>query len=500
MTPGQHYRQFLNWLAGIGAVTVAGLGAAVIIGWLFDIPWLKSVLPGFATMKFNAACSFLAAGAALCLLHFSALGSRPHRLARLLAGLVAALAGLTMIEHVFNIDLGIDQLIVSDVWSTSQPGRMAPATAFGFFCVGCALLVLKSRNARLASGAHLLAFPPLFVATLAIVGYAYGVSSLYQITPFASMALHTAFGFFVISLSMLAMDTDHGLTRIAVSDTAGGVVCRRLLPIIPVALFVAGWIRLEGQDSGLYGTEFGLALMVLSSIVISMLGIAATAIGLDRLDVTRKQAEAEIVALNASLEMKVAERTQQLAQLMAELKEANLSLEKLSWYDSLTGLANRRLLDSHLAGQVGLARRTGRSLALVLCDVDAFKEYNDRYGHMAGDECLKRIAEALQSCCNRSLDMVARYGGEEFAIVLPETDRAGATKIAEAARAAVSRLCIPHASSPAGAFVSISGGVSALGSNAIITAEQLISAADQNLYQAKELGRNCVISVEAVAA
>jgi diguanylate cyclase (GGDEF)-like protein len=272
------------------------------------------------------------------------------------------------------------------------------------------------------------------------------------------------------------------------------------LPTIPIALFALGWIRLEGQLLGFYGTEFGTALMVLFSIAVSLIGIATTAIRLDRLDITRKRAEAEIVTLNAHLERRVAERTQQLAQLTSDLRAANLSLEDLSQHDELTGLANRRLFDSHLAAQIGAARRNRRALALILCDVDAFKAYNDHYGHLAGDECLRRIAEALQSCCDRPVDMVARYGGEEFAIVLPDTDLEGAAKIAEAAREAVAQLRIPHAASPAGAFVSISGGVAALDRKSIVTAQQLIRAADLTLYQAKKLGRNRVIAVQAEAA
>jgi diguanylate cyclase (GGDEF)-like protein len=136
-------------------------------------------------------------------------------------------------------------------------------------------------------------------------------------------------------------------------------------------------------------------------------------------------------------------------------------------------------------------------LALILCDVDDFKAYNDRYGHQAGDECLKQIAAVLGSCCRRPADMAARYGGEEFALILPDTELNGAAHVAEAARDAVARLKIPHERSHAGPYVSISGGISVLLRKIDITAQQLIEAADQNLYEAKHLGRNRMISAQA---
>lgn len=182
----------------------------------------------------------------------------------------------------------------------------------------------------------------------------------------------------------------------------------------------------------------------------------------------------------------------------AELSAANKSLEQQSLKDALTDLANRRFFDTYLIAQISAAHRHKRTLALVMCDVDAFKAYNDLYGHQAGDECLKQVATALQSCCRRPADMAARYGGEEFALILPDTELTGAAQIAEAARDAVTKLRIPHAHSPAGPYVSISGGVAVLLGDT--TAQQLITAADQTLYQAKQLGRNRMISVPAEAA
>jgi len=178
-----------------------------------------------------------------------------------------------------------------------------------------------------------------------------------------------------------------------------------------------------------------------------------------------------------------------LAELNEALVVSNRALEHLSLHDALTGLPNRRYFDTYLGRQVLLTRRRQQNLALVLIDVDSFKAYNDLYGHPAGDECLSRVAIALRSCCRRPGDMAARYGGEEFALILPDTDLASATRIADDAREAVLKLKLPHSGSATGSIVSISGGVAALGRGEG-TAEELVAAADEGLFIAKSDGRN----------
>ncbi len=133
MRAGRHSVQFLAWSARVGAVIVALIGAAVMIGWLADIAFLKSVLPGLATMKFNTACALLMAGVALWLLQSSSAGSQSRRVARVLGGLVVAIGGLTLLQYVFAIDLGIDQLIVADISSSAHrrpDGAGAPPSVF----------------------------------------------------------------------------------------------------------------------------------------------------------------------------------------------------------------------------------------------------------------------------------------------------------------------------------------------------------------------------------
>jgi diguanylate cyclase (GGDEF)-like protein len=307
------------------------------------------------------------------------------------------------------------------------------------------------------------------------------------------MAVHTAASFFVVGLCVLAADTGYGFASISIGDTAGGVVSRRLLPTLPMMIFLLGWVAVAGQAHGLYDTHFSLALMVLFNTTVCVIAVASTAITLHKVDLTRQRGEAEILSLNAGLEARVEERTQELARMSSQLRLVNSSLELLSQQDGLTGLSNRRYFDAYLADQIAIARRYGRTLALVLCDVDFFKAYNDHYGHQSGDECLKKIAVALRSCCRRTADMAARYGGEEFALILPETDLTDALQIAEAAGEAVAQMRIAHEKSQTGPFVSISGGVAVLLHDTDFSAQQLIMDADQALFKAKRLGRNRMV-------
>jgi len=176
-----------------------------------------------------------------------------------------------------------------------------------------------------------------------------------------------------------------------------------------------------------------------------------------------------------------------------ELKLKSAMLEKLSLQDGLTGIPNRRHFDGRAELEWKRAVRTGLPLSLVMMDIDHFKHYNDHYGHGAGDDCLRQVAQALMESCARPLDLVARYGGEEFVTLLPETDIEGASHIAEQMRSAVAALAIPHGFSSAAAVVTISVGVCTHGSKSTKTdLRGLQQCADDALYRAKEQGRNQV--------
>jgi len=176
-------------------------------------------------------------------------------------------------------------------------------------------------------------------------------------------------------------------------------------------------------------------------------------------------------------------------------KQADL-LEQLSHVDALTQIANRRRFDEMLDQEWRRAARDRKPLSVLLIDVDHFKDYNDHYGHGAGDECLCRVASCLERGVARSGDLVARYGGEEFVVLLPDTGREAARLIAERLCAGTRGLEIPHAYSSAAAFLTISVGCATADPPGEGAPPRLLEAADRELYRSKAAGRNRVMQEE----
>lgn len=194
-------------------------------------------------------------------------------------------------------------------------------------------------------------------------------------------------------------------------------------------------------------------------------------------------------------------RLLQQAQLYKQLEAANQALQQLANMDGLTGVANRRRFDQYISSQwMYLAQEKEMSqgtkpthLSLILCDIDFFKRYNDRYGHQAGDMCLQKVGSVLGRSAQKNQDLVARYGGEEFAVIMPLTNAAGAVQVAATMQAGVRQLEIEHHESSVSQYVTLSLGVATTIPSFNSSIEDLIRTADQALYQAKEEGRNRII-------
>jgi diguanylate cyclase (GGDEF)-like protein len=187
---------------------------------------------------------------------------------------------------------------------------------------------------------------------------------------------------------------------------------------------------------------------------------------------------------------RITDMRRRLVDLSRELADINVSLREQSTQDGLTGIPNRRSFDAAFEQEWHHATRNGKPLAVILGDVDHFKRYNDTYGHLRGDECLRSVAAALRSAARRKVDVVARYGGEEFAMLLPDTPPVSALLVAGRVLEAVRGLRLPHDSSSTSDHVTMSLGVCACVPHPDQQPEDLMKVADRALYDAKSKGRN----------
>ncbi|MEM9136004.1 MAG: diguanylate cyclase [Cyanobacteria bacterium P01_F01_bin.42] len=204
----------------------------------------------------------------------------------------------------------------------------------------------------------------------------------------------------------------------------------------------------------------------------------------------------ELQEKNRRLEQEIKARMQtqrRLESVNNQLDKANRKLSFWANFDELTTLSNRRCFDKYLGQLWRQAFRDQNPICIVLADIDYFKQYNDNYGHLAGDECLKKVGLAFRDIVERPLDLAARYGGEEFVVVLHDTDMDGGEVVAERLRAAIQELKLPHKYSSVSDYISMSFGVSALVPSPKMSHEALLARADGALYRAKQAGRNQVL-------
>ena len=210
----------------------------------------------------------------------------------------------------------------------------------------------------------------------------------------------------------------------------------------------------------------------------------------------RAAMQAQLLATQETLIDALRHNEQRLEEHVAErtvaLEAANHRLEALSRTDGLTSIANRRRFDEVLASEWARSQRSGEPLALAMIDIDWFKAYNDHFGHLGGDDCLRSVAGLLAGCAKRSADTVARYGGEEFAIIAPGANSSGMQTLANCIQERLAALAMPHPTAPGG-YLTLSIGIAVLSPESGQAPETLVAAADAALYQAKRSGRNRVV-------
>lgn len=345
-----HFALIPKAASGI-AILVSSL---VLLGWTFNLPILRSILPGQPQMVPHTAVTFILASLSLATL-------RNKRKFSLLSGLcglaVVVIAALTISEYVGGLDLGFDKLLFSQqlqVIDNSFPGRPSPHTAIDFLLVGIALLLTRSngRPYRVAQGLVLTA---ALIASMALIGYIYDVAFLYSISSHTGMALHTAMIFITLSVGILFVHPEQPLMSFILSDTAGGLMLRHLLPATIVIPIIAGGLIILGARAGIYEMAFAVPLCVVASIGVLTTLIWRNSMALHRSDAKRRQAEDALRIAYGDLEQRVEERTRELSRV-----NQNLQAEILKHKESET--ARLQLLRRLVTAQEEERRRISREL------------------------------------------------------------------------------------------------------------------------------------------
>jgi two-component system, cell cycle sensor histidine kinase and response regulator CckA len=274
----------------VASGVLIAVGLTVLVGWFLDIDGVKSLAPGTSTMKANTSLLFALGGVATWL----AANRRATPLVRGFAFTMITVAILTLGQYLSGRDFGLDQLLVRDgapVPPTAAPGRMGINTAVSFACAGTALLCVHSRRKRVRRLAQALAMVSSGLGAVALTGYAYSVQASYSLTSYTQMAPHTALLATLLGLGIVFVNAGEGIAGVITSAGPGGAMTRTLLPFVILGPFVLGWLRLEGQHLGLYGTEFGVAILVIVSTSSLAAVVMLYASRIDRADALTRLAE-----------------------------------------------------------------------------------------------------------------------------------------------------------------------------------------------------------------
>ncbi|MBD2358844.1 PAS domain S-box protein [Tolypothrix sp. FACHB-123] len=313
------------------SLSVVSIGCVVLLGWVSNIDTFKSILPQWVTMKANTALGFIFAGLALHFSQYPNLGKR--RLAQGCALFVTILGLLNLSQYVFGWNLGIDQLLFLEAPSaiaTSSPGRMAPITALIFTLLGTALWLLLGRIVRYQL-VQLLAVGTALIALQILMGYTYGVEPILGLALYTFVAVHTALASLILSLGILFATPEQGWMSLFVSNTAGGITARVLVPAAIAVPFTLGWLRLLGERIGWFDDAFGLSLHVTGNVA-AFIGLTwYCAQKLAQIDLQRQRAKLALTESYAQLEQRVEERTAELSQTNAALEQSLRQLADLKF-------------------------------------------------------------------------------------------------------------------------------------------------------------------------
>ena len=426
-------------------------GVLVLLGWAAGGDVLHRL--GLAAITPMMAAAFICLGCSLGIAIQRA--SSPMRMIADAFALVAILIGLSRLAGFVGLfELDVDRLLFHDALAPVDAGRLnqvPPNTALNFALIGIALVAIDRRMRKFRRLGQMLAVTTAMTSLLALMGYAYGLGSLYGVGYHVAMPLPTAAAFLIVAIGVLCARPADGIMAVISSDTSGGAMIRRLLPAVLIVPAALGALRLVGQQGLLFDTAFGLWLLVVSIMTVFAALVGWSAQLLYRSDVDRANAA--------------------------------LTLAHQASQDALTQLPNRRLFIERLTAALEQSKESGVSVAVLFIDMDAFKVINDSLGHFVGDELLVAAGRRIEECAGAP-NMVARLSGDEFTVLLRGLSRERVIDLSDRIRHAFDR---PFTIGLHEVFTSLSIGIAF--SDDTLTPQDLIRHADIAMYRAKQRGK-----------
>jgi signal transduction histidine kinase len=288
------------------------MGLAVIAGWIMNIPFLKTVFPGYVSMKMNTAICFVLSGTAFFLL----LRKNNNIIYKSIAAFLIVFGIASFSQDVFHYNLGIDQFFISDYdgihSGVIHPGRPSLITMFSFNLLGIVFLIIKSRNIALKKTALNILFFITILSFVAVLGYLFEVPSFYKHSFFSSMAVHTAMTFFILSIAVSFVHKNIGLSELFLSKKTGSIMARKIFPRIILVIIILGYFRMILHRYKIIPEEFAIAIFTMSFILLITYFIFSTAQMLNQIDIKRKEAERKLIFAHKNLEKTVTARTEYL--------------------------------------------------------------------------------------------------------------------------------------------------------------------------------------------